>query len=349
MRYILIIEIYDEIHKSNLYETDMTPDQLLTFAAVAESGSISRAADILHLTQPAVSGQLRLLQEDFGQPLYRRAGRGIRLTETGEHLAALARQMRQTYERIRDLRIAIAGLRAGSLAIGASTTPASYLLPYMVAAFRRSYPAVDIKLTSGNTTDILEQLARFDLAFIEDAIPADLPADVASFEWRRDEVVAIVGPGHPLARNVRAAPTVPVEPNTLPVAAPQPAIPGAARLTDLARYPLIMREAGSGVRRQVMDAFSAAGLQTRIAIELAGVEGVKEAVRAGLGVGFVSAMAMQHGDPSLVALRVDPPQGIGRRIGVLIPHADLPGAPVRGFLTTFFPGEENAWGIQSRV
>lgn len=325
----------------------MTPDQLLTFAAVAETGSISRAATLLHLTQPAVSGQLRLLQEAFGQPLYRRAGRGIRLTPTGEHLATIARQMRLTYERARELRTAIAGLRAGSLAIGASTTPASYLLPYLVAAFRRQYPAIAIRLTSGNTTDILEQVARFDLAFIEDAVPAALPPDMSSFEWRRDEVVAIVGPAHPLARHVKNPPTPP--PATMPGAAPQPTIPGAARLADLARHPLVMREAGSGVRRQVMEAFAAAGLQTQIAIELAGVEGVKEAVRAGLGVGFVSAMAMQHGDPSLVALRVDPPHGIGRHISVLIPHADLPGAPVRGFLTTFFPGEENAWSIQSRV
>lgn len=327
----------------------MTPDQLLTFAAVAESGSISRAAELLHLTQPAVSGQLRLLQEAFGQPLYRRAGRGIRLTATGEDLAVLARQMRQTYERARDLRAAIAGLRAGSLAIGASTTPASYLLPYMVAAFRRKYPAIAISLTSGNTTDILAQVARFDLAFIEDAIPGDLPPDISSFAWRRDEVVAIVRPGHPLAPKSSGTPQTPPAPVSAPGAAPQPAIPGAARLAELARYPLVMREAGSGVRRQVTEAFAAAGLQTQIAIELAGVEGVKEAVRAGLGVGFVSAMAMQHGDPSLVALRVDPPHGIGRHIGVLIPHAEMPGAPARGFLATFFPGEENAWSIQSRI
>src|SRR5690606_38787721 len=98
------------------------------------------------------------------------------------------------------------------------------------------------------------------------------------------------------------------------------------------------RESGSGVRRQVTDAFSAAGLGMRIAIELAGVEGVKEGVRAGLGIGFVSAMAVLHGDPTLVPLRIDPPRGIGRHISVLVPHADAISSPTRGFLATFFPG-----------
>src|SRR5690554_235469 len=120
----------------------MTADQLITFAAVAESGSISLAAQALHLTQPAVSGQLRLLQDSFGQPLYRRAGRGIQLTAVGEHVAVIARQMRQGYERARNLRSAIAELREGTLAIGASTTPASYLLPYMIAAFREKHPGI---------------------------------------------------------------------------------------------------------------------------------------------------------------------------------------------------------------
>src|SRR5690554_1767725 len=157
----------------------MTPDQLITFATVAELGSISRAAEALHLSQPAVSGQLRLLQESFTQPLYRREGRGIRLTAAGEELAGLAVQLRQTFERARTLREALAGLQTGSLAIGASTTPASYLLPYHIADFRSAFPTIRVNLVSGNTSDIINQLSRFDLAFIEGAIPPDLPPHIA--------------------------------------------------------------------------------------------------------------------------------------------------------------------------
>ncbi len=310
----------------------MTPDQLLTFAAVAELGSISRAAEELHLSQPAVSGQLRLLQHDFGQPLYRREGRGIRLTATGEQLAGMARQLRQTYERALNLRNAIAGLQAGSLAIGASTTPASYLLPYMVAEFRQRHPLISISLSSGNTAEILEQLSRFDFAFIEGAVPAGLPADMSILEWRRDEVVAIVRDDHPLAQG------------PLPKAG---AHQTGASLAAIAQHPLVMREIGSGVRSQVTHAFQAAALPMNIAFELAGVEGVKEAVRAGLGVGFVSAMAMQH-DHALVALRIDPPHGIGRHISVLVPHADALGAPAHAFLDTCFPDKHGVPRLQSR-
>lgn len=324
----------------------MTPDQLITFAAVAESGSISLAAQALHLTQPAVSGQLRLLQASFGQPLYRRAGRGIQLTSVGEHVAVIARQMRQSYERARNLRVAIAELQEGTLAIGASTTPASYLLPYMIAAFREQHPGLAISLTTGNTTDILEDVASYDLAFIEDAVPDTLPDDYASLEWRRDEVVAIVPPDHTLAAKFTPKRTS-ARQRKATGNAPIPAIPGAATLSELASWPLVMREAGSGVRRQVTEAFGAAGLGMRIAIELAGVEGVKEGVRAGLGIGFVSAMAVQHGDPTLVPLRIDPPRGIGRHISVLVPHADATSSPTRGFLATFFPGESFAGRIQS--
>lgn len=304
----------------------MTPDQLLTFATVAELGSISRAAEELHLSQPAVSGQLRLLQHDFGQPLYRRAGRGIRLTATGEQLAGIARQLRHNYERARQFRDAIAGLQAGSLAIGASTTPASYLLPYVIADFRQRHPLVSLTLSDGNSREILDALALFDIAFVEGIIPTDLPPDVAVWSWRRDEVVAVVPAGHPLARRQPPGP-------------PQPGSPGVS-IGDLAQHPLVMRETGSGVRHQVTQAFEAAGRAMHIAFELAGVEGVKEAVRAGLGVGFVSAMAMRH-DHSLVALHIDPPRGIGRDINVLVPHADALGAPARAFLAICFPDKRH--------
>ena len=88
----------------------MTPDQLLTFACVADTGNISRAAQTLHLSQPAVSGQLRMLQEWFGEPLYRRSGHGIALTEAGERLAEQARQLRQVYRQAQAVRESWRGL-----------------------------------------------------------------------------------------------------------------------------------------------------------------------------------------------------------------------------------------------
>ena len=120
----------------------MTADQLITFAAVAEHRNISRAAVALHLSQPAVSGQLRQLQDEFGEPLYQRDGRGVRLTPAGEQLASYATRLRDTWRQAHAYRDALRGLEQGTLRIGASTTPASYLLPYLIADFHRRYPDV---------------------------------------------------------------------------------------------------------------------------------------------------------------------------------------------------------------
>ncbi|KHJ59625.1 LysR family transcriptional regulator, partial [Burkholderia glumae] len=108
----------------------MNPDQLITFATVAELLNISRAAEALHLSQPAVSGQLRQLQDEFGEPLYLRDGRGVRLTPVGEQLVPLAARLRDAFAQARAYRDAVRGVERGTLRVGASTTPASYLLPY---------------------------------------------------------------------------------------------------------------------------------------------------------------------------------------------------------------------------
>jgi DNA-binding transcriptional LysR family regulator len=210
----------------------MTPDQLLTFAAVADAGNISRAAQLLNLSQPAVSGQLRMLQEWFGEPLYRRSGHGIALTEAGERLAEQARQLRQVYRQAQAVRESWRGLETGDLRLGASTTPASYLLPSLVADFRLAFPAVSLHLSDGNTREIVERLPALDLAFIEGDVPAGLPADTAVHAWRQDEVVAVVRADHALAGK------------------------GAVTLRDLAASALVMREPGSGVRRLVERAFA---------------------------------------------------------------------------------------------
>jgi Transcriptional regulator len=285
----------------------MTPDHLLTFAAVADAGNISRAAAALHLSQPAVSGQLRALQESFGEPLYRRSGHGIVLTEAGERLAVHARQLRQAFQQAQAARDAWRGLETGTLRLGASTTPASYLLPSLVAGFRRDHPALSLHLVDGNTREIVEQIGRLDLAFIEGEVPAGLPADTAVHAWREDEVVAVLRADHPLAGRAYAD------------------------LAEVARQPLIMREPGSGVRRLVERAFEQAGLEYDVALELAGVEGVKQAVRAGLGVGFASQLSMRHEDGLLQPLRLGR-RGLRRTLSILVPHASAPARAAARFL-----------------
>ncbi|NRO96784.1 LysR family transcriptional regulator [Paraburkholderia sp. NMBU_R16] len=277
----------------------MTPDQLITFASVAEHLNISHAALALHLSQPAVSGQLRQLQDEFGEPLYRRYGRGIQLTPAGKQLAEYARHVRDAYGQAHAYRDALRGLARGSLRVGASTTLASYLLPYLIAAFQRRFPEVTVMTSGGNTADIVAALQTLDVAMIEGPPGAGLPPGTGLRGWGEDEIVAIVPADHPLAESGGAV--------------------GTISLGALSACPIVLREEGSGVRQIVEQAFAAAGVPMHVALRVAGVEGVKEAVRAGMGVGFVSALAMRHEDGALRALSLAP-QPLTRRFSILVPH-----------------------------
>ena len=289
----------------------MTPEQLITFAAIAEHANISRAARALHLSQPSVSGQLRLLQEEFGEPLYRRDGRGIRLTPTGAQLATYAARLRDTWLDIRAYREALRGLDRGTLRIGATTTPTSYLLPSLIADFQRRYPGITVQTASGNTAEMIAAPGEFDIVIIEGPVDAMLPDDVAVHAWYEDEIVAIVSPLHRLA----------------------PASTGTSRVTfaTLEGCPLVLRETAAGMRKSVERAFAHAGVSMNVALEIAGVEGVKEAVRAGVGVGFVSEMSMRHEDGSLCVLKLGPEPFV-RRFSILVPHAEAISQAAQRFL-----------------
>jgi DNA-binding transcriptional LysR family regulator len=286
----------------------MTPEQLITFATVAEHGNISRAAVALHLSQPAVSGQLRLLQDEFGEPLYQRDGRGIRLTAAGEQLLGHAERLRETFAQAHALRDALRGLERGTLRIGASTTPASYLLPYLIAAFHKRYPDVVVTTIDGNTSDIVAALGALDIALVEGPAGQELPLGTTVTSWREDEIVAIAPRGHPLADGREFV-----------------------TLDELSVHPLVLREPGSGVRLIVERAFAEHDAPMRVALEIAGVEGVKEAVRAGMGIGFVSAMSIRHEDSALQRLRLAP-EPLTRRFSILLPHAATPSRVATRFL-----------------
>ena len=140
------------------------------------------------------------MQDEFGEPLYQRDGRGVRLTPAGEQLAQLRRAHPRDVAAGACVSRRAARAGAGTLRIGASTTPASYLLPYLIADFHRQFPDVTSHTIDGNTSDIVAALARLDIAMIEGPVGADLPPDTGVTPWREDEVVAIVPRAHPLAQ-----------------------------------------------------------------------------------------------------------------------------------------------------
>ena len=285
----------------------MTPDQLITFTYVAEHGNISHAAQRLCLSQPAVSGQLAALQQSFGEPIYRRKGRGVVLTPAGQTLLLSAMAVRRGMEQAVACRQSAAQLLIGELRLGASTTPASYLLPQQVARFRNVHPGVTVQMVDGNSQEIMSRLPALDVAFIEGALPEQLLPGTSVYPWHEDEVLAVMPKDHPFAKRRELD------------------------LKSLAQHPLVMREVGSGVRRLVEGAFRSEGIQLPVGLDLAGVEGIKQAVRAGLGIGFVSRLSLEHDDGTLVGRRIGK-NGLLRTIHVLVPHAQAISRPAEVFL-----------------
>src|SRR5262245_2305720 len=155
--------------------------QVSAFAAVARLGSVSRAAEELHLTQPAVSSQLALLEDAAGTPLLLRSARGVKLTEAGELLAGYTQRILELWVEAGDAMAAHRGEVAGLLRVGAVTT-AEYLLPPLLLEFVRAHPQVNVKLLVGNRAQVLAQLAAWevDLA-IMGRPPLELKTKSAAF------------------------------------------------------------------------------------------------------------------------------------------------------------------------
>jgi DNA-binding transcriptional LysR family regulator len=251
--------------------------RLRVFRAVAQEMSFRKAAEVLHLSQPAVSQHIRALEEEAGVRLFDRArgeghGSQISLTAAGRILLGYASTAAATMVEAQRALAALNDEAVGELRLGASTTVAQYLLPRILGAFLRQYPQVKLSLMSGNTEQIVQAVAeeKVDVGIIEG--PA-MRRDVKTERMVRDEMVLIVSPNHLWA--VRKA--------------------GAIAPAELARVPLLLRERGSGSRRVVEYALKKLGLpirSLRVAMELDSTEAIISGVEAELGVGFVSRYAV---------------------------------------------------------
>ncbi|RMH50910.1 MAG: LysR family transcriptional regulator [Zetaproteobacteria bacterium] len=237
--------------------------QLRIFSAVAEERSFSRAAKRLYLTQPAVSIQVRQLEERVGMPLLDRSGRDIRLTEAGAellvHCRAIERQLDEAQRMLDDLR----GLRRGRIHLTMAAT-ANYFAPQMIVPFHRRYPEARITIEVANRAGLIAALEenRSDMV-IMGRPPEGLAVEQTIF--CDNPLVAIAAPDHPLAGQGEEIP-----------------------LERLLEEPFIMREADSGTRIAIQRFLDRHGLQPEVVMEMNRTEAVKQTVMAGLGVGIVS-------------------------------------------------------------
>ncbi|HEY4690946.1 MAG TPA: LysR substrate-binding domain-containing protein [Anaerolineae bacterium] len=242
--------------------------RLLVFRAVARHLSFSRTADELNMSQPAVSKHVRLLEAELGVRLFQRLGNRVELTDAGRILLDYAQRVSVLTEEVHRVLGELQGLRRGYLRLGASTTPGLYLLPEVLARFRKTYPGIETTLAITNSVDVTRRVlaGEFDLGF--SGAPTEAPGlQVRPFV--EDEIVLVVPAGHALALQRAFAPDV------------------------LADETLIVREAGSATRQITEAHLARLGLVSRQVLEMTGCEAVKRAVSAGLGVAFVSQYAIQ--------------------------------------------------------
>jgi len=241
--------------------------RLRLFLTVARYGSFTVAARELSIAQPAVSHQVKALEDELGARLFDRRGRRIELTPAGR---ALAETCSDVFERLDEGARALVELRVGargSVDIAADTTSGIYVVPGALGSFHRAHPGIDVTLHVENRTGVLRRLTErtCDLAVMADP-PGSIGVEVAPFMV--DRLVAIAGSAHPL----EGRPSV--------------------SLTRLAEERFLLREVGSGTREATERLFARAGIRLEPAMELGSTGAIKQAVAAGLGISVVSRWAI---------------------------------------------------------
>ena len=242
---------------------------LRMFATVVRCGSFSKAADILNISQPAISKGVRDFELQVGCRLLNRSPKGVVPTPEGLALSRRADALFAVERAAEEELSALRGLHNGSLRIGASTTIATYMIPRYLGAFHRAYPGVDIHLISANTRDIAEQMVEheIDIGLVEG--PVD-DKNLIAEPWRTDVMKLIAAPDHAFAMA-----SEPIDPKRLE--------------TEV----LIVREHGSGSREVVAQALAAHGIEPLRTLEIGSTAAIKQVVAAGLGVSIVSVVTVE--------------------------------------------------------
>lgn len=245
---------------------NVTLRQLQIFAVVAEHLSFTRAAAVLHLTQPAVSIQVRQLEEQTGLPLFEQVGKKTYLTEAGKELLRYSRVIAQQLEEAEQVLAELKGVARGRLQLAVAST-ANYFAPRLLSAFCQQYPQATISLDVTNRQALLAHLAdnRMDLVIMGQP-PAEL--DLVSEPFMDNPLVAIAAPDHP-------------------------GVGHTMTLSELATTPFVVREEGSGTRAAMERFFAKHGIAFTTGMEMTSNEAIKQAVVAGLGFGVVSLHTLE--------------------------------------------------------
>jgi DNA-binding transcriptional LysR family regulator len=245
----------------------MNLHHLSVFFAIAETGSLTASARRLHISQPALSRELKIFEDRLGVALFERHPKGMRLTQAGEVLREYARRLFEL-ERAAEAAVGeIVGATRGRLAIGASNTIGTYVLPSVLAAFRRERPEVRVSLFVGNTEQVSQGVVdmRFMLGFIEG--PLHLKG-LRTVIFERDEIAPVASPDHALFRKRHLS------------------------AADLSGEPLLVREPGSGTRELIADTLRRHGIVQGEGMEFGNTEALKRAAVHGGGIAWLPRISM---------------------------------------------------------
>ena len=253
--------------------------QLRAFHQVAISGGFSRAAEALFLTQPAISDQVRKLEEEYDVLLFNRNKKQVTLTHSGQKLLEITHRMFDTEQQALELLTESRALRSGTLRIVAD---AAHHLLHILGSFRARYPGVQVSVRAGNTETVISSLYSYDADI---GVLGEIPTgrDFEVLKLNSTPIIAFASVDHPLAGKK------------------------SLTLKQLSQESLVMRERGSKTRQKLEDLAAASKIELRPVIEAEGREAVREIVASGAGIGFVSAAEFGQ-DSRLVPITIDAPE-----------------------------------------
>ena len=241
--------------------------QLKIFTTVARLLNFTQAANELHLSQPAVSMQIKQLEESVELPLFEQAGKQIQLTEAGREMYQYVRTIFQTFDEMEEVLDAMKGLDRGHINIAVAST-VNYFAPRLLAAFSRSYPGIDLSLDVTNRERLIGLLKNNEIDIVLMGLPPE-DIELVYEPFMENPLVVIAPPGHPLSGKKK--------------------IPAKR----LAEEVFIMREAGSGTRLAMERFFSEKSIPISTGMQMTRNEAIKQAVRAGMGLGVVSGHTIE--------------------------------------------------------
>jgi len=256
-------------------------NQLRVFYEAARTGSFTSAAKKLCITQPAVTAQIKAFEDQCNLKLFKKKGRSLHLSEEGSALYEYAKRIFEYEKEVEDAIEDMRKLKRGTLRLGTSKAYARYFMPFLISSFLEAFPHIKVHLDEGSSMDILRSLLELKN---EVAVIAKVEEDptVALLPFKRDRLILILAPAHSLAKK------------------------RSVSMEELVQEPMIMKEMGSGTRKQVNELFSRKNLIPNVLMETSNTEFIKQLVQRGEGISFLveEAVASEIRDKRLATVPV---------------------------------------------